>query len=146
MTFLHGQPVSGFPVSPYIHEFMNAANGDFSQENFKEYVLMDRFHIHSKREAWEIIQENKHKLKQDTLIHGDFCLPNVILDNWKFSSFIDFSQAGIGDKHVDLFWAIWSLQYNLKTDKYTDYFLDLYGRDDFYIEMLRTIAAFEAIG
>jgi kanamycin kinase len=54
--------------------------------------------------------------------------------------------AGVGDKHIDLYWAIWSLQYNLKTDEYTDYFLDQYGRDNFDYHMLKVIAAYELFG
>ena len=56
------------------------------------------------------------------------------------------SMAGVGDKHIDLYWAIWSLQYNLKTDQYTDYFLDQYGRENFDHDMLNVVAAFELFG
>lgn len=102
--------------------------------------------ISSKEEAWAIMQENKHRLKCDTLIHGDFCLPNIMVKDGRFSCFIDLAMAGLGDKHIDLYWALWSLQYNLGTEKYTDYFLDLYGRENFEYDMLRVIAAFEAFG
>lgn len=68
-------------------------------------------------------------LQRDTFIHGDFCLPNIIFDDWKFSSFIDVGLAGVGDKHIDIYWVLWSLNYNLKTDRYTDYFLQLYGEE-----------------
>ena len=36
--------------------------------------------------------------------------------------------------------------YNLKTDAYTDCFLDAYGRENFEYDMLRVIAAFELFG
>ena len=90
--------------------------------------------------------ENADKLKQDTFIHGDFCLPNIILDNWKFSTFIDVGLAGVGDKHIDLYWVLWSLNYNLKTDKYTDYFLELYGKEKVDMELLKLVAEVEAQG
>lgn len=90
--------------------------------------------------------ENGNKLKQDTFIHGDFCLPNVILDDWKFSTFIDVGLAGAGDKHIDLYWVLWSLNYNLKTDKYTDYFLELYGKEKVDMEILKLVAEVEAQG
>ncbi|MBQ8638977.1 MAG: aminoglycoside 3'-phosphotransferase [Lachnospiraceae bacterium] len=86
----------------------------------------------------ELVSEKK--MKQDTLIHGDFCLPNVMLDDWKFSGFIDTGLAGVGDRHIDLYWVLWSLQYNLKTDRYTDYFIDLYGRDQVDREILKKVA------
>ena len=87
--------------------------------------------------------ENANKLKQDTFIHGDFCLPNIILDNWKFSTFIDTGLAGVGDKHIDLYWVLWSLNYNLKTDKYTDYFLEQYGKEKVDMKLLKLVKEVE---
>ena len=88
--------------------------------------------------------EKGSALKQDTFIHGDFCLPNIMLDDWKFGSFIDVGLAGVGDKHIDIYWVLWSLNYNLGTDKYTDYFLDLYGREKVDTEILKIVAEVEA--
>lgn len=99
--------------------------------------------IGSQAEAQSIALANSHLLKNDTLIHGDYCLPNILLDRWHFSAFIDVGGGGVGDKHIDLFWGIWSLGYNLKTWDYTDRFLDAYGRENVEEEMLRIIAAFE---
>ncbi len=84
------------------------------------------------------------ELNCNTLIHGDFCLPNVMLEDGTFRSFIDVGAAGMGDKHIDLYWAIWSLWYNLKTERYTDYFLDLYGREMVDMGILKRIAEVEA--
>lgn len=145
MRELHNCSIEGVPVSNRMRHFTETAEGKVECE-YEDYVLMDRFPIGSKEEAWQIIQENKHRLKADTLIHGDFCLPNVMLDDWKFSTFIDLPLSGVGDKHVDIYWALWSLKYNLKTDKYTDLFLDLYGRENFELDMLRVIGAFEVWG
>lgn len=83
-------------------------------------------------------------LKQDVFIHGDFCLPNIILNDWKFSSFIDLGFAGAGDRHIDIYWVLWSLNYNLKTDKYTHYFLNLYGKENYDKEILKIVAEVEA--
>lgn len=83
-------------------------------------------------------------IKQDTFIHGDFCLPNIILDDWKFSTFIDVGLAGAGDRHIDIYWALWSLKYNLKTDKYTDYFLSLYGKENYNKDILKKVAEIES--
>ena len=78
--------------------------------------------------------------------NGDYCLPNIMLNNWKFSAFIDLGNGGIGDRHIDLFWGIWTLYFNLKTNKYDDYFMDAYGRDKIEEEKLYLIAAMEAFG
>lgn len=143
---LHAQPISGMPMSFRHQRYLESANGDYSGGCYDESVLTDRYTISSKEEAWNIMQANKSLLKADTLIHGDACLPNIIQNDGAFSTFIDFNLAGVGDRHIDLYWAIWSLQYNLKTSAYTDLFLDLYGRDNFNEDMLRVVAAFELFG
>lgn len=93
-------------------------------------------------EQYALLKEGK-KLEKDTLIHGDFCFPNIMMDHWKFSKFIDVGLAGVGDRHIDIYWLLWSLQYNLKTDQYADYFLDLYGREDVDEEILQIVTEVE---
>lgn len=143
---LHNQPLADAPVSSRLQRYLDSADGDFSGGYYDESVLMDGFRVFSKQEAWNIMQANKNKLRADTLIHGDACLPNIVCHNGRFGSFIDLGMAGAGDKHIDLYWAIWSLQYNLKTNEYTDYFLDQYGRENFDLDMLKVVAAFELFG
>lgn len=77
----------------------------------------------------------------DTVIHGDYCLPNVLLDkNYRFLAFLDLNAAGYGDLHHDLYWGLWSLEYNLGTTAYGDRFLDAYGRDRIDPTRLRLVA------
>ena len=87
--------------------------------------------------------EGEKRLQYDTLIHGDYCLPNIILDQMKFSSYIDLALAGVGDRHVDIYWVLWSLSYNLKTDEYREYFLELYGRENIDEAILEMISKIE---
>lgn len=143
---LHSQPIEDLSVSPLFQGYLKTANSPFTDRSMVDFVQMDRFPIASKQQAWTIMQEGKHKLKADTLIHGDACLPNVICHEETFRTFIDLGAAGVGDRHIDLFWAIWSLEYNLKTDQYTDYFLDQYGREHMDFDVLKVVAAFESYG
>ena len=96
--------------------------------------------------AWRKVQENKHLFKTDTLLHGDYCLPNIMLNNWSFSGFIDLGNGGVGDRHVDLFWGAWTLEFNLKTNEYRERFFDAYGRDKIEREMIDVVAAAETFG
>ena len=73
-------------------------------------------------------------------------MPNIILDNWKFSGFIDLDCAGVGDRHIDLFWGTCTLWFNLKTNQYYDRFLDAYGRDKVDEELFKVVAAAEVFG
>jgi kanamycin kinase len=90
-----------------------------------------------------------HQLKslplQQVFIHGDFCLPNIILQDWQVSGYVDLGTGGIADPHYDLFWGVWTLNYNLKTPAYGDTFLTAYGInkvDKIKLELCHLIASF----
>ena len=136
---LHSQSAAGFPISAKLADYDNLSG-------FNDYLCMDYIGIHSREEALAVIGANQGRLNTDTLIHGDACLPNAIACDREFGGFVDCGLAGAGDRHIDLFWAIWSLQFNLKTEHYTDYFLDRYGRENVDLAMLRSVAAFELLG
>ncbi|MBQ9692725.1 MAG: aminoglycoside 3'-phosphotransferase, partial [Clostridia bacterium] len=59
---------------------------------------------------------------------------------------IDLGGGGVGDKHVDLYWGAWTLNFNLKTDKYRKRFFDVYGRDEVDEEMISLIGVIECFG
>ena len=46
------------------------------------------------------------------LIHGDYCLPNVLVHEGKLSGIIDVGLAGLGNPETDLAAGVWTLQYN----------------------------------
>ena len=75
-----------------------------------------------------------------------YFIQQFMLDNFKFSGFIDVDHGGVGDRHVDLYWGLWSLNFNLKTDRYRQRFLDAYGRDKVNEDALHVIAAAEVFG
>lgn len=97
-------------------------------------------------DAWKIACEGIGTLKCDSVIHGDYCLPNIVLEGFKPTAFIDVGNGGIGDRHIDLFWGAWSLWYNLKTDKYRQRFFDAYGRDMIDEDIIRLVEVMECFG
>ena len=105
----------------------------------------DLWPFSSAEEARRCAEEALPALKNDVLIHGDYCLPNILLVDWRFSGFIDVGSGGIADRHIDILWGIWSLMYNLRTVRYTDRFLDVYGRELVSMDLLRGVAAMELI-
>ena len=140
---LHETDFSGCPIIDHTANYLataekNYRNGQFDLSYFDETSTPD--------EAWHLLQEGKHLLKTDTLLHGDYCLPNVMLDNWNFSGFIDLGNGGVGDRHVDLYWGAWTLKFNLGTDEYRERFFDAYGRDRVDEDVIRVVSAAEAFG
>ena len=143
---LHELNAEGCPIPDHTAHYLKTAVDNYHNGHYDASLFPDNWGYTSADEAFHVVEKYAHRLKTDTLLHGDYCLPNIMLDNWNFSGFIDLGNGGIGDRHVDLFWGIWTLCFNLKTDRYRERFLDAYGRDAVEEEMLRVIAACEVFG
>jgi aminoglycoside phosphotransferase len=75
----------------------------------------------------------------NVLTHGDFCLPNVLVEGEKLSALVDVGGAGLASPEVDLAAGVWTLQYNYGKG-FARPFLDAYGwppMSDGAIEKLR---------
>lgn len=143
---LHETNYSGCPIPNRTEEYIADVENNYITDNYDKTQFPDSFGYRSAKEAFDTFTSGKGALKNDVLIHGDYCLPNIILDNWTFSGFIDVGCGGVGDRHIDIFWGLWSLWYNLKTDRYCGRFLDAYGRDKADREVLKIVAAAEVFG
>ncbi|MBQ9080160.1 MAG: aminoglycoside 3'-phosphotransferase [Clostridia bacterium] len=139
---LHDTDFSGCPVSDRMADYFATAEQNYKRGQYD----LSYGDFSSADEAYRVMCEGRARLVSDTLLHGDYCLPNFLLDNWHFSGFIDLGNGGVGDRHVDIFWGIWTLRYNLKTDRYRDIFIDAYGRDRVDEQALRVISAAEVFG
>lgn len=143
---LHEMPFSDAPVKTRMTEYLALADKNYREGRFDATLFPEGIGFRDADEAYAVLSEGRCFLVNDTLLHGDYCLPNVLFDCWRFSAFIDLGNSGVGDRHVDLFWGAWTLFYNLKTDRYRDRFLDAYGRDRVDTDLLRTVAAAEVFG
>lgn len=139
---LHETPLVGVPMRNRLEVYRKNC---LHSTKFEPELFAGVWDFPSPEEARAVIRANFPYLKPDTLIHGDYCLPNILLDNWRFSGFIDLGGAGVGDKHMDILWGCWTLNFNLHTNEYFDRFLDAYGREAVEPELLRTMAAMEIL-
>lgn len=146
LRMLHELDFSDCPIKNRMGAYFDLAEENYSKGAYDlSYFKTDARGI-TADDVWRIASSVRSSLKSDTLLHGDYCLPNIMLDNWKLSGFIDLGGAGVGDKHVDLFWGAWTLNYNLNTDKYRDVFFDAYGKTDIDFDILEAIGAIECFG
>lgn len=139
---LHGLDFSDCPVRDRVSEYFQTVRENYE----KGQVDLSFGNFSSVEEVYRTAIEGRSLLKSDTLIHGDYCLPNFLMDNWTFKGFIDLGNGGVGDRHIDIFWGVWTLKYNLKTDAYGDRFLDAYGREKINKDALRAVSACECFG
>ena len=143
---LHSVDTANCPIPNHTASYLALAEQNHRIGRYDASLFPDNWGYASADDAWQVIQNEGHLLENDTLLHGDYCLPNIMLNDWRFSGFIDLGNGGVGDRHVDLFWGAWSLFFNLKTDRYRDRFFDAYGRDAINLDMLRVVAACEVFG
>lgn len=143
---LHEKDYTGCPVTDRTAEYLRVAHENYRTGRFDTSHFPDSFGYESADEAMRVLSAGEGALKSDVLLHGDYCLPNIILDGWKLSGFVDVASGGVGDRHIDLFWGAWTLMFNLGTDEYRKRFFDAYGRDKVDEDIIKVIAAAEVFG
>lgn len=148
MYLLHQEDYTDCPVTNHTVLMLDRAKANYKERRADSSFLKieNLFEISSVEEAWSLVDDSGNELQTNTLLHGDYCLPNVILNDWDFSGFVDIDTGGVGDRHVDVFWGVCTLQFNLKTVKYTDRFIDAYGRHHIDKDLLKIVAAAEVFG
>ena len=146
LAILHGLDYSDCPVQNHTEWLIKRAEHNKRADNYDKSNFPDSFGYKFAEEAWAVVETQGHLLQNNALLHGDYCLPNIILDNWQFKGFVDVGSGGVGDRHVDIFWGLWTLFWNLHTHDYRQRFIDAYGRDKIDENMLRIVAAIEVFG
>ena len=144
---LHETDFSDCPVQNKNQSYAALAEKNY-MENICDLSLTEELYkFKSAKHAYEVFADGKPELKSEVLLHGDYCLPNVMLNSdFTLSGFIDVGNGGVGDRHIDIFWGRWTLLFNLGTDRYAERFFDAYGRDKINKEILKTVAAAEVFG
>ncbi|MDD3235597.1 MAG: aminoglycoside 3'-phosphotransferase [Candidatus Cloacimonetes bacterium] len=140
LSIIHNLPKSDCPLPSRSAEMIAESESNILRGYVDNSIITENFDKAVKR-----FFELKHLATDDVVIHGDYCLPNIIMKDFRLLGFVDWGTGGIGDRHYDLFWGIWTLQYNLKSDKYRNIFLDAYGRkelDPERLELCRLLAGF----
>lgn len=143
---LHETDPRGCPVPDRMSGYLALVDENYARGSYDKTAFPDSFGYRSAEEAYAVLRDGRSGLRSEVLIHGDYCLPNVMLKDFRLSGFIDLGNGGVGDRHVDLFWGAWTLWFNLKTHAYRDLFLDAYGRDRVDEQLLKTVAAAEVFG
>ena len=147
MLSLHSLDYDGCPLQNKNLDILSIAEKEYAKGGRTQ--LFDESGFADAHEAYEYLKWNFGTLRNGSLIHGDFCLPNIMLEDFKFTGYIDLDLGGVGDRHWDIFWCAWSVWFNIgftesstpsKQAKYREYFLDCYGRGNIDGERLRLCA------
>jgi aminoglycoside phosphotransferase len=74
------------------------------------------------------LQSTRPKNEDLVMVHGDYCLPNILLhpQTLALTGFIDWGRSGIADRYQDLALAARSIVRNL-SERWVGHFFDAYG-------------------
>lgn len=140
LRLIHALPVEGCPYQHRTAEMLAESEANISRAYADKSIILEDIGIASAR-----LTELKSCCMDEVVIHGDYCLPNIIMRDFKLQGFVDLGTGGIGDRHYDLFWGLWTLNYNFGTDKYGNCFLEAYGKEAVYplrMELCQLLAGF----
>ncbi|WP_127590638.1 aminoglycoside 3'-phosphotransferase [Paenibacillus lautus] len=121
------QPVN-CPITNGLEEMVIRAERKYREGGVEKGLLRYLGYSNIKVAYEDMISLFKNSTEDRVVIHGDYCLPNLILQDFKMTGYIDVGYGGIGDRHYDIFWGLWSLQFNLRSDDYSKQFVKAYGK------------------
>lgn len=83
--------------------------------------------------GWQTADEALHWLDTHrpvgedlVFLHGDYCLPNVLVEKGVLTGFVDWGYAGVGDRWIDIVACVHSVRRNLG-EEWGAFFLKEYG-------------------
>lgn len=126
---IHSLDVSACPVQNVMDIQLQEYDQALSRSEGLYEHISGYLKIETIDEVRKTVESARPHFRPDTVLHGDYCLPNIMLSDFQGKHVIDVGEGGAGDRHFDLFWGLWSLSYNLKTDLYRDEFLSAYGKN-----------------
>lgn len=101
-------------------------------------IDLDNFEFENQQQGiektYEKLLEYFPKERDIVLCHGDYCMPNIIVD--KHFGLIDMARARLDDRYQDIALALRSLKFNIEninkeyTQEYENLFLNTYGIDE----------------
>ncbi|NHJ02489.1 MAG: aminoglycoside 3'-phosphotransferase [Candidatus Heimdallarchaeota archaeon] len=65
---------------------------------------------------YEELLRTKPRTEDLVFTHGDYCLPNILIDKGELSGFIDWEKGGVSDRHQDIALCLRSVIYNFGED------------------------------
>ncbi|MEM7134829.1 MAG: APH(3') family aminoglycoside O-phosphotransferase [Chloroflexota bacterium] len=96
-------------------------NGYIDLQNFPEAIRKRTL-----QSTLDAIRQLQPTHEDVVFTHGDYCLPNILVEDGHLTGFIDLGYAGLADRYRDFISADYSIRRNLGAE-WVPVFLDAYG-------------------
>jgi kanamycin kinase len=80
----------------------------------------------SAKAALDVLERARPDAEDVVVCHGDYCPPNILIEDARATGFVDLGELGVADRWWDLAAATWSVTWNLGPG-HEDRFLAEYG-------------------
>ena len=109
---LHNLPIADCPFDHRLDVQIEKAR-EYTELGLVDEDDFDEERLGQKAAAlFEEVLATRPSSEDVVFTHGDYCLPNVMVIDGRFSGFIDLGNAGIADRYQDLALCTRSLAYN----------------------------------
>lgn len=112
---IHEMPIAGCPfVDCFTRELAEASRK--VAEGLIDPVDFDRAYGETPAASLDWLQRNGHLIEDWVFTHGDFTLPNVLIQDGAVSGVVDWGLAGVADRHRDFMTMEVTLRLNIATE------------------------------
>jgi aminoglycoside phosphotransferase len=125
--FHHGAPIDSCPFDFRLEAALAQARRRLgSGLSEEELDFHPEFHHLSPEEAMSVLESSRPTTEDLVVCHGDYCLPNVLIEDGEVTGYLDLGELGVACRWWDLATATWSLTWNLGKG-FEELFLEEYG-------------------
>ncbi|TFG09548.1 aminoglycoside 3'-phosphotransferase [Candidatus Heimdallarchaeota archaeon] len=123
---IHEIDKNNCPLKNNPDRLLELAKQKLDDMSFNPDEFDERWQNKTPQQLYEEILKIKPDKYDLVFSHGDYCLPNIIINNNELSGLIDWSWGGINDRYFDFAAVAWSIGYNYGKE-WVQLFFDKYG-------------------
>ena len=126
LKMIHALPVEDCPFDARLRGKIERARKRMIHGLVEEHDFDEKRLGRSAADLFQELIDTAPTAEDLVFTHGDYCLPNVVLENGSLGGFVDWGSAGVADRFQDLALLTRSIFHNVGEDRTKDVF-EIYG-------------------
>jgi len=126
LKMIHSLPIENCPFDGRLAYKIEAAREQMIKGLVEEEDFDEERQGRTAEDLFEELLEGVPTDEDLVFTHGDYCVPNVILENGNLSGVVDWESAGVADRYQDIALLTRSVWYNFGK-KYEESVFEIYG-------------------
>lgn len=126
LKMIHALPVENCPFDARLDYKIETARERMIKGLVEEEDFDEERQGRTTEDLFQELLATKPASEDLVFTHGDYCVPNVILENRKLSGFVDWESAGVADRYQDIALLTRSVWYNFG-ENWVENVFEIYG-------------------